>query len=100
MFFKDWINGGILYIKCRYNNNSTFKNINYPKDAIKSKRNWLCEYTQLKKSTRAVNSKFNFENIECVNIKDTQELSSKTRHVRLSIINCRSRYDNLLSMKL
>ena len=38
LFFKDWIKGGILYIKDLYNNNGTFKNLNDLKDTIKSKK--------------------------------------------------------------
>ena len=66
---------------------------------LKVKKNWLCEYIQLKKSMRAVNSKFNFENIEYINIKEKQGFLFKTGYVRLSNINCRFLYDNLLSMK-
>ena len=59
LFFKTWINSGILYLKDMIGDDGKLKDIKDFSTILENKSNWLCEYGIIKYTLQPFIKKFN-----------------------------------------
>lgn len=70
LFFKNWVNSNILYLKDLIDDNGNIKTLQVLSTIIKRKSNWLCEYKTLLSVIKPLCKKYNFTNVKYLNIKN------------------------------
>ena len=69
LFFYNWVNSNILYVKDLYNEFGNFRSIDDFAVMLRNKTNYLCEYMILKKIFNPLSKKFECRKGQYVNIR-------------------------------
>lgn len=78
LFFKNWVNSNILYLKDLIYDNGNIKTLQVLSTIMKRKSNWLCEYKTLLSVIKPLCKKYNFTNVKYLNIKNEMKFHFAT----------------------
>lgn len=78
LFFKNWVNSNILYLKDLIDDNGNIKTLQVLSTIIKRKSNWLCEYKTLLSVIKPLCKIYNFTNVKYLNIKNEMKFHFPT----------------------
>ena len=67
LFFKSWIESGLIYVKDLIIQND-FLNVNYIYQKLQNKTNWISEYYQIKSTLNSIMEKIDIEQSKYINI--------------------------------
>ena len=70
LFFKTWINSGILYLKDIIGDDGKLIDIKDFSNILENKSNWLCEYGIIRYTLQPFIKKYNLSNARSTNIHD------------------------------
>ena len=94
----DWIKGGIIYVKDLFDIQGNFHNEGFILSKIPSKRDWIREYTIVKRVLKPYLALFNTSVANFVNIKRTNDILfyNKNKNVPLLTLKSNDIYYNLI----
>ena len=98
--FENWIKGGIIYVKDLFDMQGNFHNEGFILSKIPSKRDWIREYTIVKRVLKPYLALFNTSLANFVNIKNTNDILfyNKNKNVTVPLLTLKSNdiYHNLI----
>ena len=98
--FQNWIKEGIIYVKDLFDMHGNFHNKSFILSKILSKRDWIREYTIVKRVLKPYLALFNTSLANFVNIKKTNDIPfyNKNKNVKVPLLTLKSNdiYHNLI----
>ena len=90
--FENWIKGGIIYVKDLFDIQGNFHNEGFILSKIPSKRDWIREYTTVKRVLKPYLALFNTSLANFVNIKKTNDILfyNKNKNVTVPLLTLKS----------
>ena len=92
ILFENWIKGGIIYVKDLFDIQGNFHNEGFILSKIPSKRDWIREYTTVKRVLKPYLALFNTSLANFVNIKKTNDILfyNKNKNVTVPLLTLKS----------
>ena len=104
IYYKTWLDSGFTHVKDLFDENGSFVSENYVLSKLTSKRNWMVEYLNLKKSILKIVTKYNFNTdlSKYININNNSNHFIFDGKNKVSILNIKSKlfYNILLNKKI